>query len=122
MTSRMRNFHFATQCQQLAGKSAFSALEMYQPALILLKTATAFQADDEGSIPFTRSNVFKDLRHSRRSILTSGLLLILTNVRHLFTPLSASERPRQPVSWSAWRSAAIPWQTYVVPALASLRR
>jgi hypothetical protein len=30
----------------------------------------AFQADDEGSIPFTRSNVFKQLgeeRHSQKS-------------------------------------------------------
>jgi hypothetical protein len=59
--SRLRNFHFATQCQQPGGKSAFSALRMYQLALILLKTVTAFQADNEGSIPFTRSNIFNEL-------------------------------------------------------------
>jgi hypothetical protein len=41
--------------------------------------ATAFQADDEGSIPFTRSNVFNDLVHGWSVILTSRLLLILTN-------------------------------------------
>jgi hypothetical protein len=86
----VRDFHFATQCQQLGGKGAFSALEMYQPALILLMTATAFQADDEGSIPFTRSNVFNGLRHGRCSILTKGLLLILTNVPPVLRTLPCS--------------------------------
>ena len=46
--------------------------------------AEAFQAYDEGSIPFTRSNLFNDLAHGHRAILTSVLLLILTNVRGLF--------------------------------------
>jgi hypothetical protein len=57
--------------------------------------ATIFQADDEGSIPFTRSNVFSDLCHRRRPILTSGLLLILTNYLLLFASRAASSpRPR----------------------------
>jgi len=50
----------------------------------IVEAPRAFQADDEGSIPFTRSNVFNDLCHRRRPILTSGLLLILTNVRRSF--------------------------------------
>ncbi len=33
----------------------------------------AFQAYDEGLIPFTRSNSFKYLRHAHRAILTSSL-------------------------------------------------
>jgi hypothetical protein len=88
-------------------KAHSQLLEMYQPALILLKTATAFQADDEGSIPFTRSNVFKDLHHGCGAV-TSGLLLILTNVPHLFAPPAVSGRPPRPVSWSASRSAVAP--------------
>src|SRR5262245_17125289 len=45
----------------------------------LMELPGAFQADDEGSIPFTRSNLFKHLRHLIGSIPTSGLLLIPTN-------------------------------------------
>jgi hypothetical protein len=63
--------------------------------------AFTFQAYDEGSIPFTRSNLFKDLCHSHRAILTSGLLLILTIVRALFARPCVSERRRPPVSSSA---------------------
>jgi hypothetical protein len=48
---------------------------------------TAFQADDEGSIPFTRSNIFKYLCHGHHLVLTSRLSLILTNVRLPFGPL-----------------------------------
>jgi hypothetical protein len=44
----------------------------------------AFQADDEGSIPFTRSNVFNRLRHVTLAVLTSRLLVVLTFVRHPF--------------------------------------
>jgi hypothetical protein len=40
--------------------------------------ASDFQAEYEGSIPFTRSNAFNDFRHWLRSILTAVLLLILT--------------------------------------------
>jgi len=40
----------------------FLALKKYQLPLILLRFPIAFQAEDEGSIPFTRSNLFKDLR------------------------------------------------------------
>jgi hypothetical protein len=36
--------------------------------------AAAFQADDEGSIPFTRSNHFNHLDATDRPILTKGLL------------------------------------------------
>ncbi len=68
-----------------------------------ITTAAAdFQADDEGSIPFTRSNVFNDLRHDRQVILTSGLLLILTNdrrfVRCPFARRAACGRRLRPVS------------------------
>jgi hypothetical protein len=42
-------------------KSQFCALEQCQSPLILLGLPTAFQADDEGSIPFTRSKKLKDL-------------------------------------------------------------
>jgi len=53
--------------------------------------ATASQADDEGSIPFTRSNVFNDLRDPGSAIPTSGLLLIPTDrlLRSLLLPLLA---------------------------------
>jgi hypothetical protein len=52
----------------------------------------AFQADDERSIPVTRSNDFKGLCAHRltgspahRSVIpTSGLLVILTNACRLF--------------------------------------
>jgi hypothetical protein len=46
--------------------------------------SSAFQAEYEGSIPFTRSNAFNDFRHSLRSIPTAVLLLILTAGRRLF--------------------------------------
>ena len=51
--------------------TGFSSLEKYQLPLNLQPFPTAFQADDEGSIPFTRSNVFDDLRHADPAILTS---------------------------------------------------
>jgi hypothetical protein len=40
----------------------------------------AFQAEYEGSIPFTRSSLFKQLRFHASAIPTSALLLILTKV------------------------------------------
>jgi hypothetical protein len=46
--------------------------------------STAFQADDEGSIPFTRSNVFNRLRHVTLAVLTSRPLVVLTFVRQPF--------------------------------------
>jgi hypothetical protein len=58
----------------------------------------AFQAYDEGSIPFTRSNLFNDLTHGYRAILTRLLLLILTNVRYPFAPPAAFSPRRQPAS------------------------
>ena len=89
----MRNFHFATQCQQLGGKSAFSALEMYQPALISLGLPTAFQADDEGSIPFTRSNDFNSLDIARSSSLESVGCKVW-NLDHFVFPSRIFRRPR----------------------------
>jgi hypothetical protein len=44
-----------------AQKVPFTALGKYQLALIPLEQHIAFQADDEGSIPFTRSNFLIDL-------------------------------------------------------------
>jgi hypothetical protein len=49
------------------------------PAFSCATAAANFQADDEGSIPFTRSNIFRHLRHLTDFILTSRVLLILTN-------------------------------------------
>jgi hypothetical protein len=49
-----------------------------------------FQAEYEGSIPFTRSNVFNRFRHYQFSIRTSMLLLIRTNVRLLFAARAVS--------------------------------
>jgi hypothetical protein len=53
----------------------------------IVEAATAFQADDEGSIPFTRSNVFNGLRTacSLPQCLTSWLLLRLTKSAVLFS-------------------------------------
>jgi hypothetical protein len=62
----------------------FLGREKSQLALFRKAFPVAFQAYDEGSIPFTRSNLFNDLAHGHRAILTSVLLLILTNVRGLF--------------------------------------
>jgi hypothetical protein len=51
-----------------------------------------FQAEYEGSIPFTRSNDFKHLSRRQLSIRTSRLILIRTNVRLLFELPGASCR------------------------------
>ena len=48
--------------------TGFSSLEKYQLPLNLQPFPTAFQADDEGSIPFTRSNLFNDLGGSGPAI------------------------------------------------------
>jgi hypothetical protein len=45
-----------------------------------------FQADDEGSIPFTRSNFFKGLRDGLPAIPTERLLIIPTLDRRSFAP------------------------------------
>jgi hypothetical protein len=42
---------------------AVFALEKYHRPLNYRAFPTAFQADDEGSIPFTRSNLLKHWRH-----------------------------------------------------------
>lgn len=42
-------------------KSGFHACEKSQLPLILLGFLAAFQADDDGSIPFTRSNTYAKL-------------------------------------------------------------
>jgi hypothetical protein len=42
----------------------------------------AFQADDEGSIPFTRSNTFNELNRNHQIIPISRLLFVPINVRH----------------------------------------
>ena len=55
-----------------------------------LAKAFDFQAEYEGSIPFTRSNLFKHLLHPQFSIRTSRLALIRTNVRLLFAMRAAS--------------------------------
>jgi hypothetical protein len=52
----------------LGRKSRFLILEKCQDPLISLGLPTAFQADDEGSIPFTRSNVFKALVSFARKV------------------------------------------------------
>jgi hypothetical protein len=39
----------------------FLARKEYQPSLSCNRFPKVFQADDEGSIPFTRSNLFKGL-------------------------------------------------------------
>jgi hypothetical protein len=49
------------ECQLCGEKARFLTLEKCKQSLISLSLATAFQADDEGSIPFTRSSVFKGL-------------------------------------------------------------
>jgi hypothetical protein len=69
--------------------------------LDLVGATTAFQADDEGSIPFTRSSHFKLLAATGRSIPTSGLLLIPTNHLHLFVLPAVSVCPMPPAAWSA---------------------
>jgi hypothetical protein len=58
---------------------------------------TPFQADDEGSIPFTRSNLFNGSRHKRAAIL--AVVLLLTDTRPAFVRLlDASACRWQPAS------------------------
>jgi hypothetical protein len=79
----------------------FLEREKSQLALVCNDFLAAFQAYDEGSIPFTRSNLFKHLRHGHVAILTKVLPLILTKPERLFSPRAASwPRPR-PASWCA---------------------
>jgi hypothetical protein len=58
--------------------------ELVHQGIEVIVVLVAFQADDEGSIPFTRSNVFNRLRHFSLAVLTSRLLVVLTFVRHPF--------------------------------------
>jgi len=46
-----------------------------QGSLKSLSLLTTFQADDEGSIPFTRSNLFNELGSGRSVLCHAGLLL-----------------------------------------------
>ena len=57
-------------------------------------TATAFQADDEGSIPFTRSNILKHLRRLSDFILTR-LLPFFGNLLLLGEAQGAAHRGRK---------------------------
>ena len=57
---------------------------MSEQVLKTLRKSGDFQAEYEGSIPFTRSNDFKRLSRRQLSIRTSKLMLIRTNVRLLF--------------------------------------
>src|SRR4051794_41282805 len=50
--------------------------ELVRMALGWLEARGGFQADDEGSIPFTRSNVLNDVRHASRSIPTQPPLCV----------------------------------------------
>ena len=52
----------------------------------------AFQADDEGSIPFTRSNLLKHRRHLTDLVRTSGLSRIATK---RCSPHLAAAAPRR---------------------------
>jgi hypothetical protein len=59
-------------------------------ALESVQLPTPFQAEYEGSIPFTRSNDFRHFSHHRSSILSRRLPLILSRYLLLFAPLAAS--------------------------------
>ena len=65
---------------------------MSERLLKRLRKFEDFQAEYEGSIPFTRSNDFKHLSRRRLSIRTSRLMLVRTNVRLLFELPGASWR------------------------------
>jgi hypothetical protein len=58
-------------------------------AVELARGSGAFQADDEGSIPFTRSNHFNDLHHLADFIPTRRLLLIPTDCPLSFRDFAA---------------------------------
>jgi hypothetical protein len=63
-----------SECQRKDSLGRFLALKKYQLALNYLTFPIAFQADDEGSIPFTRSNVFNRLVHFALGVILVGLL------------------------------------------------
>ena len=77
-------------------KSRLFAADLLAP----LVQPTVFQADDEGSIPFTRSNRFNYLVDGPAAILTSRLFVILTNVRLLFAAPGASSHLPRSAAWS----------------------
>jgi hypothetical protein len=56
----------------LVPKSAFWVLKKYKPALIYKDFPTAFQAYDEGSIPFTRAKSFNHLAPAAFRVDTSA--------------------------------------------------
>ena len=58
----------AGECQLFAVKGQFLNAKKYQLALIRRVFLTAFQAYDEGSIPFTRSKPSKHLAATSRSL------------------------------------------------------
>jgi hypothetical protein len=60
------------------------------------RNASDFQAEYEGSIPFTRSNVFRHFSHHRSSILNRRLPLILFRYLLLFAPFAASAPRMRP--------------------------
>ena len=70
--------------------------ELVHQGIEAIVVLVAFQADDEGSIPFTRSNVFKRLGATALPILTTRLLLILTIVRRSFAPRGVFSCPLRP--------------------------
>jgi hypothetical protein len=61
-------------------------------ALKNLEEFADFQAEYEGSIPFTRSNKIKHLSYGHLLVWTRMLLLIWTNLRLLFARRAASTR------------------------------
>ena len=60
------------QVSTLVPKSSFLTLKKSQPSLIENAFPYAFQAYDEGSIPFTRSNAFKYLHNWHRPRMRMG--------------------------------------------------
>jgi hypothetical protein len=65
-----RRFGCSSECQQKGSLGRFLALKKYQLALKGLAFPIAFQADDEGSIPFTRSNLFNELEGGALGIVS----------------------------------------------------
>ena len=81
----------ASECQQLGSLGQFLALKKYQLALKNLAFPIAFQADDDGSIPFTRSNLFNALGGSTLGLVSRWA----AGLRHCAaTPRTFSRRAR----------------------------
>jgi len=58
----------------------------------MLNFPTAFQAEDEGSIPFTRSNLFNDLRGVRQLLCHAGLLFCVIAQRSQIATCAKKDR------------------------------